>query len=194
MEETLKMMREILIGKEKGIDEKELINEYKKDLQPNILAYFYSNNFGVIYSTSNLYPILTEEDKASFCLQELDKCLLNFDNNYDVKFITYFIRCYKNRLRMETEQLNTQKRKIIINYTPVHEVEEKIYTEDLLQDINILLEDYNLTDLEKLQCKLLNAGYSMKEIGKLLKQATITIYKRNDNIKKKILNSNINFA
>lgn len=194
MEKTLAMMKGILTGKEKDTNEKELIKEYKDNKCPNILAYFYSDNFGVIRNISKLYPILSDDDKASFCLNELNDCLLNYDETFDVKFITYFSRCFKNKLRMETQQLNTQKRKILINYDILNESTDSTYTQDMIQDTDILLDNYNLTDLEKEQCKLLNEGYTMKEIAYLLKQATVTIYKRNDKIKKKILDSNINFA
>ena len=109
MRNTLELMKEIINGKEENIDEINLIKEYQEKLSPNILAYFYCNNFGIISKTALNYPIISNEDKASFCLQELDKALKRYQLNSNAKFITYFIRCFKNRLRMETEQLLTQK-------------------------------------------------------------------------------------
>jgi len=194
MRETLKMMECILNGKESEVDEKELIQQYKQRLLPNILAYFFKSNFNIICRTNILYPILDEEDKASFCLQEMDKCLQNFDITQNVKFITYFLTCYKNRLRMETEQLLVHKRKALVNYINL-ENEEIILNNDIVfDDLELVLNSYNLTESEKKQCKLLNAGYSLKEIADIFKQATITIYERNSRIKQKILNSNINYA
>jgi hypothetical protein len=191
MQETLKMMKGILNGKERETNEKELIKQYKDGLLPNILAYFYTSNIGIISRTDALYPVLDSEDKASFCLQELDKSLQNFNLESSNKFITYFIKCYKNRLRMETEQLLTQKRKIAL-YT--EELNDEYMNDMQLENIDMILSNYNLNDIEVKQCKLLNAGYTMKEIAKIFKQSTITIYKRNNKIKEKISTININFA
>ena len=66
MEETLKMMKSILTGKEGKTNEKELIKEYQEKLSPNILAYFYTDNIGMLQRTNVMYPILSSEDKVSF--------------------------------------------------------------------------------------------------------------------------------
>ena len=192
MEETLEMMRGIITGKEKEINDQELIMQYQLYRCPNILAYFFTSNIGIIKRTNNLYPILNEEDKASFCLSEMDKCLLNFDILQNTKFITYFIRCYKNKLRTETENLLTLKRKSIFYTENLEDV--NLYNNDIeMEDINSILANYSLDTKEKHQCLLLNAGYTIKEIASILKLSTITIYARNKQIKQKILNSLINF-
>lgn len=194
MKETLKMMQSILTGKECKVDEKELIIEYQEKLLPNILAYFFINNFGIIINKNKIFPIINEEDKASFCLQEIDNCLRSYDITSNAKFSTYFIRCYSNRLRMETEQLLTYKRKIFLyNNT---EINEELTIDSDVQIINtdIILSNYNLTKDEKKQCQLLDMGYTLKEIALLFNLKPITIYKRNQKIKQKILNYNINFA
>lgn len=193
MEETLKMMKSILLGKEGKASENELINEYQQKLSPNILAYFYVNNFGLIINISNNYKIIIDEDKASFCLQELDKCLQNYDLSNDTKFITYFITCYKRRLYAEVQMLNHKIRKANMFCEDINELEISKST-DLITDDDYILSSYNLTNEEIKQCKLLNMGYTIKEIASILKLAPITIYKRNDKIKQKILNLNINFA
>lgn len=193
MEETLKMMKSIITGKECKVNENELIKEYQKELSPNILAYFYVDNYRILQKTNLYYSILSTEDKASFCLQELDKCLQNYKLDNKVKFITYFIRCYKNRLRTESELLNTQKRKAMLNIIDIDNIEINANC-NLIEDTDFILNNYDLTKEEKKQCKLLNMGYSIKEIAKILGLAPITIYKRNDKIKQKILNLDINFA
>ena len=45
MQETLKMMKQIIIGNEKERSLQDLLTEYKINKSPNILAYFYVNNF-----------------------------------------------------------------------------------------------------------------------------------------------------
>lgn len=194
MEETLKMLKEIITGEEGKVNEKKLIEEYQKGLYPNILAYFFKSNYGIIINTNNNYPLLTDEDKASFCLQELDKCLQSFNLQQNVKFITYFIKCYKNRLRMESEQLLTQKRKILNTYDCIDDLEISNYNEDIDLDLDSVLNTYNLSNIEKIQCKLLEAGYTVKEIAFKLNVAPITIYKRNEKIKQKISGLSINFV
>ena len=193
MEQTLKMMESILIGKEKNIDEKELIKEYKNKLSPNILAYFYSDNYKIICRANNLYPIISDEDKASFCLQELDNCLQKFDLNVNHKFITYFIKCYKNRLRMETERLLVLKRKVILYSEDLKE--DNLYVDNIeIENLDYILDNYNLNEMERNQCKLLNAGYKIKEIANIFNQSTVITYVRNNKIKEKISNTVINFG
>ncbi len=196
MYETLKMMRGILNGKECKVGEKELIKEYQEKLSPNILAYFYVNNFGVILQISKEYPLLLSEDVASFCLQELDLSLQDYNLEMDNKFITYFSKRFKNLLRTKTEELYLQKNKANIL---CDNIEDKvIINEDInnfyIEDIDLLLSEYKLTNIEKTQSKLKLAGYTFKEISKILNYRPITIYIRNEKIKEKILNSNINFT
>ena len=112
MYETLKMMESIITGKEEKVDEIEIIREYQEKQSPNILAYFYIKNFGLITKASKTYSKLNYNDKASFCLQELDKCLQTYQLDVSIKFSTYFIKCYKRRLYAENGLLNTQKRKM----------------------------------------------------------------------------------
>lgn len=192
MYKTLTMMKSILNGKEKEENEIELIKKYKQGLYPNILAYFYINNFGLISNISQLYPIINNEDKASFCLQELDNCLQNYDETKQIKFITYFYTCLKNRFLMETNQLLTYKRKALIDYELIDNLE--IESEIDIDNIDYLLDNYNLSENEKKQCKYINAGYTLKEIANKLKLKPITIYIRQNKIKQKILKMNINFA
>jgi hypothetical protein len=186
MKETLKIMKSILTGKESKANEKEIIEEYKRGLCPNILAYFYSDNFGIIYKTSELYSLLSSEDKASFCLQELDKCLQNYDVNSNAKFITYFIKCYKNRLRVESQVLLYDKRKSIIQYSELDNISQ--IDEINIEDTNLLLKNYDLTESETLQVKLLNYGYKVKEIAKLFNITSSAVSQKNQIIKQKILN------
>lgn len=184
---TLEMMKSIITGKEEQRTENELIQEYQKTYLPNILAYFYSLHFGIINRTSLLYPILNDDDKASFCLQELDKCLQKFDFEKENKFITYFIKCYRNRLRMETEALMTQKRKANICFDDITNID--IYKDFEINDVDLILENYNLTDSQKKQCKLLHLGYSMSEISKMIGKSISLLYKERTKIQEKILQS-----
>lgn len=186
MKETLKMMKSVLIGKEGTKDENELIKEYKENLSPNILAYFYVHNFGFIEHVSNLYPKLDSEDKASFCLQELDKCLKNYEFS-NAKFITYFITCYKRRLWAENEMLLHNNKKILLNCEILDDAVCNFY-EDEYFSIEQFAKNYNLTRDEELYCNLYNSGYSTKDIAGMLKKSVQFIYRKRKNILKKIEN------
>ena len=183
------MMKNIVTVKEKELSEIELISEYQKTLSGNILAYMYVSNFGAILTIANNYPQFDDADKASFCLQELDKCLRNFDLNSNNKFITYFFVCYKNRLRGELSLLLTQKRRLNLNFKS--EPEENLVSDNNIafNDIDMILSEYNLNEKEKKHCKLLNAGYTIKEISKKFNITVQGVYFNNNRIKQKILNS-----
>lgn len=187
MKETLKMMKSILTGKEEQKNELELINEYKENLSPNILAYFYKINFGLLINISNKYPKLTNEDKASFCLQELDNCLQRFDENQGISFRNYFIQFYKYRLNNEQKRLQFNSRDIMHNYKQLDEIID-IGKDDNIEDYNLILNEYKLNLEEKKQCKLMLAGYTIKEIHKLFNISTNHLYYNNSKIKQKILN------
>lgn len=154
MNETLKMMKSILLGYEKELTFEELLNEYRQNLNPNFLAFMYVANYGVIYQTSRNYSMLSEDDKSSFCLQELDKALRTFDTSKDVKFITYFLCCYKNRLRTEIERLHSHSNYSnymidnIDDYANILQYNDKY---DIL-DLN----RYNLTESQLTQCRLID--------------------------------------
>lgn len=185
MKETLKMMKSILNGKESTKDENELIEEYKESLSPNILAYFFVHNFGLISKTGKLYPMLCDEDKASFCLQELDKALHNYKSG-NSKFITYFIKCYKRRLWAENQMLLHNNRKSFLNCENLDDIND--YYEDEYFSIDEFCKNYNLSSDEKFYCNLYNYGYSTKDIASMVKKSIQCIYKKRKNILQKIEN------
>ena len=185
MEETLEMMKSILLGKEKETNEKELIALYKRDLCPNILAYFFVANYGLICKTAKLYPKLDNDDKASFCLQELDKCLQLYNVHYKVSFMTYFIKCYTYRLNNELKLLMCDKRKALLDSVEFESLKD-IGINDCADNFDIIYNNYNLTPKEKIHCNLRLAGYTIKEISKLLKISASAVSQQNKKIKQKI--------
>lgn len=183
MYETLEMMKSILNGKECKVEEKELIKEYQNKLSPNILAYFYVNNFGLILQIREKYPLLLDEDIASFCLQKLDKCLQTYD--YKNKLSTYFYKVFNNKLSEENKKLTRNKRKININIRNIEDYKEKLFYNDInFFDIN----SYNLTDEEKNQIDYLTKGFTKKDIIKKCNYSISKFYSINKNIKEKLLN------
>ena len=191
MIETLKMMQNIITEKEKKLDEGDLISSYKKTLDGKILAYFYVSNFGIISKIADIYTILDTEDKASFCLSELDKCLRNYDFNKNVKFISYFQICFDKRLKHESRQILCDKRKIQINKidNDLTEMNNLSCRDEYFQNEDEILDNYDLTEKEKKHCKLLNHGYTRKDIAKMIGVTVQQVWYDNTKIRKKILNS-----
>lgn len=188
MKETLKMMRSIIVGYEKDKTINELLQEYKDNESPNILAYLYVTNFGVIQKFADKYKMIDTQDIASYSLQELDKAIKQYDFNSDCKFITFFVAYLKNRLRSEQELLMKHVR--FANY----------FNEDLDSLHNIAsdfefdlfdLDDYDLSEDEKNQCKMLIDGYSVSEIAEAFRLTKMSIYKRNRKIGKKLMQASL---
>ena len=87
-----------------------------------------------------------------------------------------------------------KKRKILFECEDIDNCEILIDSEIDITNNNELFKNWKLTTDEQKQCDLLNKGYTIKEIAKLLKVASSTIYQRNSKIKEKILNYNIKMA
>lgn len=184
MKETLKMMKSIITGKEKELTQEQLIKEYQEKKSPNILAYMFVNNFGIISNICDLYAELDEQDRASFCLQELDKCLQQFAFISKSKFITFYANCLKNELATQITHINRAKRKSYLYCEQLNE--EKM---DNLTTYNLhSIEDYGFTENEKMQFNLLLDGYTVKEIMNKLDKSIRKVYHTNKMIKEKILN------
>jgi len=184
MKETLKMMRSIIIGYEKDKTINELLQEYKDNESPNILAYLYVNNFGVIQKFADKYKMIDTQDVASYSLQELDKAIKQYDFNSDCKFITFFVTYLKNRLRSEQELLMKHVR--FANY--FHEDLDSLHNMASDFEFDLFdLDNYKLSQDEKQQCKMLIDGYSVSEIAKTFKLTKVSIYNRNKRIGEKLM-------
>ena len=192
MKDTLLMMKGIINGKEiKGTNE-ELACKYKETISSDILAYMYVSNFGIISQIADKYTQIDDTDKASFCLQILDTTLRKFNKEKNIKFITFFCTAYNNKLISELNHLYTNKQLVNINteeldYNTFNYMEDSIETEDEI------LNNWNLSTKEKLHCKLLVKGYSVKELANIFNTSIWNNYKRLSKIRKKIIEYNTNF-
>lgn len=187
MKETLEMMKTILLGYEENVPLEELLVEYKQTLKPNILAYIFIKYYKTICNAGEAYTMLNKEDRASFCLQELDACIHKYSFNRNCSFITYFVVCYKNRLRKETEQLLTHVRYANYVTTDLDSCVALGKTEDNLAVFDYI-GNYNLSEQEKTHCKLLYLGYTSKELADIFKVSVQYIYTLNKKIGKKLVN------
>lgn len=98
-----------------GLSDNECVLEYQKDQSPICLATIFVRHYPALRQLSDLYWGLTDEDKASFCLEEVHKALLNYSLDRNTKFLTFMYSCVKNRMRTETEALDTDKRREIFH-------------------------------------------------------------------------------
>lgn len=185
MRDTLKMMKSILEGYhvDKTLDE--LIYEYQQNQSSYIIAYIFVNNYGLFETIAMKYRLLDNQDIASFSLQELDKALMRYTFDSNCKFTTFLTACLNNRLKSEQECLFHNIRRA--NYF-ADNIEELYNTPSNFEFDLFDLNDYNLSQEEKQQVKLLLHGYSAKELALLFNVTKMTIYKRNKKIGKKILN------
>lgn len=186
MEETLEMMRSIVVGYEKDMSLCKLLLEYQEHQTPNILAFLFVQNYGLIVNISKKYNLLGEPDIASFSLQELDKCALHYDETIGAQFNTYFCACLKNRLRHEQQFLTTDLK--FANYNIVDIGEYMDLPDDNFSFDVFDLNNHDLTNEEKKQCNLILDGYSHKEIANMFGLSVQAIYYRNKIIGKKLLN------
>ena len=183
MKETLKMMRSIIIGYEKNKTINELLREYKDNESPNILAYLYVTNFGIIQKYADKYKMIDTQDIASYSLQELDKAIKQYDFNSNCKFITFFVTYLKNRLRSEQELLMKHVR--FANY--FHEDLDSLHNITSNFEFDLFdLNNYNLNLTERRQCKMLLDGYTSVEIANIFNITKQAVYKRNNQIAKKL--------
>lgn len=186
MEETLRMMKQYVIGYEKNKKLEELLSEYKENLNPNILAYLYVSNYGAIYNLSLNYNMLNGDDKASLCLCELDKCIQNYNSTKECSFLTYFLVCYKNRLRAENEQLFSHSKYANYVTNDIDTCEQLLIYNDF-EDV-FDLKAYKLNMKELNHCNLILDGYSNKELSNILKISVQQVYNINKKIGKKLAN------
>ena len=91
------------------LDLSNLATEYQQTHNSFIFAYSFCKLFPYMKSVADQYFHLTDEDKSSFIVEELQKCLLTYDSS-SAKFITMVNTYIKRRLYAESSMENHQKR------------------------------------------------------------------------------------
>lgn len=190
-----------MLGNEKEKSEGELIAEYRETKAPNILAYFFVSNFGLSITVGLSYPDIDMEEKASFSVRALDKALLSYRDDGTAQFDTYYMAIFRCMLRSVSSMIHTDKRKIqlyqtLTDFNDAISIElidnQEIYEDDYF-DIDDFANYNRLNESEREQCKLINDGFSAKEICKKLKKSLSWIYIQNKRIQKKILDADIKY-
>lgn len=187
MEKTRKMMSTMIKEEDKNMTLEEIAEQYQINYNPSLLAISFEKLYKLILDVSNGYFGLTIEDIVSFSLEKLDYCLQTYDNE-SALFVTYFTTCLKNKLREETLYLSMQKRKVIHNsesYDMLIEDGFDITYEDEEIKIIDLLEDKNLTEREKIYCRLILKTYTNMEISEMLNVSRSTVHNIKEKLKEK---------
>lgn len=128
----------------------------------DVIAYVYCQNHLLFEQQANRFFGLTREDKESFILEEIMKALSNFEDNQGAKLETYVCRYIYNRLRTETEALNTDKRSALDKSTGFEDLGEEDRIEEASVDGSFsyaemynLVNDLDLTDNERKCCEVI---------------------------------------
>ena len=170
MQETYKMLVGLIQNKYKDLSMEQLAIEYQKELNPSILAESFVRNYSFILQISSHYYGLTDQDIASYALERLDYCLQTYQQGN--KFLTYYGTVLKNKLREETQYLNTHKRKAIFHSSSYEVMVDNGFdivacaqedeTTNLVED----LRERGLEDREIQYCIYLLLGESNADIAK----------------------------
>lgn len=111
---TLKTFKPIAKLADHSKNEIDLIQDYQKSKSSEIYCLMFVRYFNLLNMTAEGYFNLTADDKESFATEELSKALMDFSEDkgsFGGMLKTY----YSNRLRTETQRLNTYRRSI--NYS-----------------------------------------------------------------------------
>jgi hypothetical protein len=124
------------------------------------LARTFCELFGVLTNLVGNYFYLTEEDKASYCVEETHKAMMAYDPDKGYQVQTLIRTYVDNRLRAETQMLQCQKRKanyLTTDYGDLdyNDVETELHIEQLeLLDL-IKSGELGLTDNEIAICEII---------------------------------------
>lgn len=189
METTTKILNNYRDEQIKGLSLEQLSSLYRETHYQCIIAEAFEQLKRLIVINSRQYPQFESCDSISYALEKLEMCLLTYVPGSTNKFSTYFSRVYKNKLREESQYLNTHKRKVIYNSTSLNYLIEEGF--DVVGDKNInstnLFLPESLTDQEKLYCVLLAMDYGTnKEIADYMGVSVMTLCNMRKRLREKL--------
>ena len=164
------------LAKENPLELLDAIQQYKKDEDPMAFSNIFRELYPLSLSVCSKFWNLTENDMASFCLEELHKAIISYDETKtNAKFQTYFATCFRNRLRHETQKLSCDKRKANVksdDFAAYAEIAQGYYEVGIENaEIYDLLEGSNLSEKEQQYCKIIMdtpGKITDKEISKII--------------------------
>ena len=189
METTTKVLNNYRDTEIEGLSLEQLSSLYRLTHEQSIIAEAFDQLKRLIVISNNQYPHFDTTDSISFALEKLEMCLLTYVPGSTTKFSTYFIKVYKNKLREESQALNTHKRCVIYNSTSLNYLMEEGFdvTCNKTIDSNTLMLPSTLTTREAQYCKLLAMDYgSNKEIAKHMNVSVMTLCNMRKNLRTKL--------
>lgn len=188
MQDTLKMLRTLITEESKEMTNEQLAEAYKKDKNPIYFATAFCKAYKLIRYVAENYIRdygLTEEDVASYSLEKLDYCLLNYSDK--AHFTTFFVTVLKNKFRTETQALSMQKRCTMLYSSSLDDLHEQGWDASEENDIGTedILIGHNLTAKEKEYCRYIMSAYTNKEIAEKMNVSIMTLcnYRKNLRLK-----------
>lgn len=190
MKATLNLMSQLTTQDLMITSLEDLAIEYRKDLNPQLLAAAFCKSYGLIMNISGRFFGLTSEDIASYALEKLDQCLIGYEPG-KYAFNTYFTKVLSNRFREATEALSTHKRKAMLTRVSFDLLVEQGFdlADDHGRSIDQVLDElsvYDLTDREMLYCKMVMQSYSNPEIAKEIGLSVTAIMRVRNRLRQKI--------
>lgn len=111
MQSTLKNLCDLSSLYSGPVDLSKAATEYQKNQDPVILAYVFVTLYPLIRVVSDRYFYLTDSDRASFAVEELDKSMREFRLDGGAQIQTFFCRYFTRRLYAETKMLGHHVRR-----------------------------------------------------------------------------------
>lgn len=180
MQTTTRILNNYRDDEIKGMSLEQLSSLYRQTHYDCIIAEAFEQLRKLIIVNNRQYPQFEMCDSISFALEKLQMCLLTYVPGSSNKFTTYFCKVYKNKLREESQYLNTKKRCIIYNCTSLNYLMEEGFdissNDDIDIDCNLLCLPTTLTDKEIQYCKLLAMDYGTnKQIAEHMNVSVMTL-------------------
>lgn len=194
MSNTLKNFKQLAALYEgTSVTTEEFVLEFQYTEDPIIIAYVFCQSYALIVNQGNKFFGLSEEDKESFAVEELELAMMDYKEGKGASFKTFFMRYFVNRLRAETQATNTQKRKannVTEEYeevTTVRAYEDQGY--DNVEFIDSLETSFDLTENELKYCHIVMnnpVGVVDTDVAKLMGMTSAGVNWIKKSLKKKL--------
>lgn len=196
MENTMEMMKGLLVKEEVEMTLEEVAEQYKITKSPTLLAAAFYNMYGLTNQVANKFWGVDKAEISSKSLITIDKALLQYEPG-KAKFTTYYSVVLNNALRTHTQYLNTNARKTIhtaISQTELQESGFDIVYKGNDTYYNEIIANVQLDSNHLEYCKLLNAGYTNAEIVGKLKVSKMTLSNWRKVIQEKLCEQGLQFV
>ena len=189
METTTRVLNRYRDREIEGLSLEQLSSLYRLTHEQSIIAEAFDQLKKLIVISNNQYPQFDISDTISFALEKLEMCLLTYVPGSNTKFSTYFIKVYKNKLREESQSLNTHKRCVVYNSTSLNYLMEEgfdVATNKNIDSLTFVLPK-TLTPREHQYCQLLAMDYgSNKDIANHMNVSVMTLCNMRKSLRNKL--------